>query len=195
MKELAKSSLKDFINELASDSPSPGGGSAAALTTALGVALFEMVARINLKKSKTPTATKRIAWLKKTRTRLLRLVTLDVQAFLKINRHYKLPKNNPRRQSSLEYGASVPLEICELSLAAARLGVEEKSRTSAWLTSDLLEAMKLVKAGYAAARLNVEINLKGLANNALRSRIASRLKSLESQIESLARTLDAGTAS
>ena len=48
--EFKKMTIEEFINELASNSPAPGGGTAAALGGAMGISLLEMVANLTIGK-------------------------------------------------------------------------------------------------------------------------------------------------
>ncbi|MGH7198167.1 MAG: cyclodeaminase/cyclohydrolase family protein [Candidatus Omnitrophota bacterium] len=195
----SKTSLIKFLDELGSSAPSPGGGAAAALTGAQGVALIEMVARLNdarfrKKEPKAdPSAAKqRIGDLKKAKLRFLELIQEDVAAFQAISAAYKKGKENPAYQKALVKGYSAPLEMAELAVQAMQRGLEEKDRTSQWLYSDLAEAGILLDATYAAARLNVEINLKDLADRNASNRAAARLIELASRSSNLKNQLRAG---
>jgi len=158
------------------------------LTGAQGAALMEMVSRLNDSRfrKKDPKgdhsgAKKRVTAFKKAKARYLKLISDDAAAFQRISAAYKKGKDNSLYQSSLVKGYSVPLEMAELAIGTMRLGLEERSRTSKWLYSDLVEAGILLDAAYGAARLNVEINLKELSDRMTADRVTAKLDELESE--------------
>ncbi|MBI3251778.1 MAG: cyclodeaminase/cyclohydrolase family protein [Candidatus Omnitrophica bacterium] len=175
--------LENFLKELASSKPSPGGGSAAALTAATGTALLEMAARINLKRRAAPGAFSRIGALSRLRKKAVRLISRDAAAFKKVAGRLKGNKNDPRYQRALLAAAKTPLEICELTLQAAETGVHEIPRTSAWLLSDLMEGGVLLEAAFAGGRMNVEINLRSLADVGIRKAIQKKIDQLEKRMK------------
>ncbi len=200
--DLSKKSLETFLAELGSAAPSPGGGTAAALTAAQGAALLEMVARLNDARSrkKNPkdshsAARTRISEFAKTRSRFLKLMTDDAKAFEAISAAYSKGKEHSAYQKTLLKGYSVPLEIAERAVAALQKGQEERERTSKWLYSDLVEAGILLDAAFGAARLNVEINLKDMRDRALAGRVSAKLDALEAESGRLKNALKAGAPS
>lgn len=169
------STIARFLEELGSNSSYPGGGSGAALTAATGSALVEMVSRINTKKD-APT-------IKKIRLKLQNLMTDDAKAFQKISKFFKIKIKGPAYQKALRHGASVPLEICELSNEALALGCLEIGRTSRWLASDLAESGILLAAAFHSARLNVEINLQAIHDQDFVNKTRARLNRIAAEIE------------
>lgn len=151
--------LTQFLSDLGSKKGAPGGGAAAAVTGALGAALVEMTGRLNDARVQSSSgAAKKSEAL---RIQLHSLIARDARAFLHIQKIYKIRKSKPAQwQAALRNGAAVPLKICQICADAAVLAKKEKSRTSAWLESDRLEALILLGAAFRAAELNVEINLK-----------------------------------
>jgi formiminotetrahydrofolate cyclodeaminase len=195
----SKKPLEKFLTELGSSAPSPGGGTAAALTAAQGAALLEMVARLNDARFRkkdpkgdhsAPRA--RVSAFSKARSRFLKLMTDDAKAFDAISAAYSKGNEHPAYQKSLLKGYSVPLEIAEQAVAALQRGQEERGRTSKWLYSDLTEAGILLDAAFSAARLNVEINLKDIRDRDLAGRVSARLDELEAESGRLKNALKAG---
>ena len=155
--------MKKFLEALGSQAVSPGGGSAAALTLALGIALAEMTARINQKRlGPTPASKARIAYFARARKGALRLMRLDERAFLSVSKQFKKDREGGAYQKCLKEAARVPFEMCGVAANVLAKAAEEKPRTGKWLASDLAEAGILLEAAFAAARLNVEINLKSI---------------------------------
>ena len=164
MPKLSSLSIDKFLEKLASSEPVPGGGSAAALVLAEACALGEMVARLNEKRArkqgiKNPPSQKNIAPLSKARRQLLALLEEDAKIFSKLSTFKKEDRLKLSYEKTLKKAASIPHRMCSIANEAIKITSSEKPRTSAWLTSDLLESAVLFESGFKAARLNVEINL------------------------------------
>src|SRR3954453_16249917 len=84
--------LRAFSDELSSDAPVPGGGSAAAYAGALGAALAAMVARIAMKKSDDAALREYVGEMENLRADFLRLVDDDSAAYGRVAEAMKLPK-------------------------------------------------------------------------------------------------------
>lgn len=97
-----KYNMKTYLNELASNEPTPGGGSASALAGALGAALIEKVCNFTIGKEKfRPVEADMRKILKDAaiaRKRLLQLVELDRKGFIPVAKAYKLPKNTEEQK-------------------------------------------------------------------------------------------------
>ena len=184
----SKYPLSQFLSVLGSDSPAPGGGSAAALVASLGIALVEMVARINAKRN-AKNSKNRIDTLRRLRMRAENLITQDAKAFMALSRVFKEARKGGKFQQALKVGARVPLEICEFSSQALQIALLEKNRTSRWLASDLVEAALLLEAAFGSGRLNVEINLGQITDKNFVFKIKKRLDFLEHKVKKNARKL------
>ncbi len=161
----------DFLSELASDSPTPGGGSVAALCGALGAALASMVCNLTVGKKKYTDVeedVKRVLGRTEAlRLELTELIEEDAAAFGKVMAAMKLPKETDEdkisrtaaMQASLVDAAIVPLAVMEKCVSVITLALEaaEKGNTNA--VSDAGVAALVARAGAHAARLNVLINL------------------------------------
>ncbi len=157
-------SIEAFLKYLGSDSATPGGGSAAALTAAVGTALVEMVTRINQKRRPSKEASRRINFIRKTRLKFARLMTRDANAFNQLKKRLLQKESRSDLNRALKRSAEVPYAICEASVTTLESALKEAPRTSRWLASDLAEAAILLEAACLSGRLNVEINLKGMKN-------------------------------
>jgi formiminotetrahydrofolate cyclodeaminase len=172
LKELASKSLEDFTDVLASKSPVPGGGGAAALVGALGVALCSMVGNYTTGK-KTYAAVeddvqRMLAEAKSVRLRLLELVREDAEAFFPLSKAYAIPRDNPRRAKTLEEATKgachAPLEMMRQICSAIELLEEMGQKGSRMLLSDVGCGALLCRAALEAASLNVLVNTKSLAD-------------------------------
>jgi glutamate formiminotransferase/formiminotetrahydrofolate cyclodeaminase len=167
--------LARFLADLGSSKGTPGGGAAAALTGAAAASLVEMVSRLNDKRLKNNSGT--TAQAAALRARLEHLIKKDGDAFERIQKLFgKRREQKTAWQAALKYGAGVPLEIAGASFTAARLASKEKTRTSRWLESDRREALILARAAFESANLNVEINLKELADATFNKRTRKRIQ-------------------
>ena len=170
---LVDRTLRAFSEDLASDRPVPGGGSASAYAGALGAALAAMVARIASKKA--PGAhDDYIAEVDNLRADLLRLVEDDSAAYSRVADAMKLPKTTEaekkerqvRMQAALLAAARVPLEIartCRRLLDSCERGAALAPAAAA---SDIGVGALMAEAAVKGAALNVMINLASLKDAA-----------------------------
>ena len=153
--------LREYLNQLSACSPVPGGGSAAALTAALGVSLISMAANYSIgRKSNTLTVEKRLAKIltdsELIRLRLLELTSLDSEAYLSVCAARSLDKKAQRQAARAARG--VPQEICKLCYKAIQLTPYLAQKGSPYLLSDIEVAIELLFAAFNAARTMVRAN-------------------------------------
>lgn len=160
--------IGDFLEQLASRTPTPGGGSASAMIGAVAAALCGMVARLNDKKSGDEGPLH--AMIAKADTLRAELVTLadeDVNAFNELMACWKLPDDAPDRVARLEtataHATEAPLAIMRTALNVMRLAVEGLEKSKKNCISDAGVAGLAAHACLEGARLNVMINLPGLS--------------------------------
>jgi formiminotetrahydrofolate cyclodeaminase len=163
--------LNDFLSELSSDSPTPGGGSVAALSGALAAALASMVANLTVGKKKYADVQGEIeAVLAKTeglRLELTQLMDEDAAAFDKVMVAMKLPKETDEEkaarteamQAALVDAAMVPLAVMEKCVEVIGLAQVAAEKGNKNAVSDAGVAALMGRAGAHAAKLNVMINL------------------------------------
>ena len=161
-----------FLAELASSAPTPGGGGAAALCGALGIALGNMVGSLTLGKKKYADVQEDIAALN-SRAEALRadfvaLIDADAAAFAPLSRAYGIPKDDPARaeimEAALKRAAEPPLEIMRKCAEALDVIADYAAKGSALAISDAGCAAALAIAAMKAAALNVRINTKSMAD-------------------------------
>lgn len=101
--EVVNSSIKQFLDILASEQPAPGGGAVSALVGAVGTALLSMVANLTLGKQKFKENEHLVQELleeaSKLQKDLTRLITEDTEAFNKVAEVFKMPKNTEQEKS------------------------------------------------------------------------------------------------
>jgi formiminotetrahydrofolate cyclodeaminase len=171
---LREKTLSEFAGELASGSPAPGGGSAAAQAGANAAALVAMVARLSVGKDGVAAGHEELAAAIEAadglRARLLELVDEDTAAYEAVVATFRLPKDTDdekaRRRQAIQgatvHAAQVPLETMRgcrrvIDLAAALVG-----RSNPAAASDMGVAVHLARAGLEGGGLNVAINVGSL---------------------------------
>ena len=178
--------IDKFLAELASSAPTPGGGGAAALCGALGIALGNMVGNLTLGKKKYADVQEDIEELnakaEALRAGFVALVDADAEAFAPLSRAYSIPKDDPARDEIMEpallKAAEAPLEIMRKCAEALELISGYAAKGSALAISDAGCAAALCGAAMEAAALNVKINTKSMKNRALADNINAEMNEL-----------------
>ena len=193
-KSLVRLTLREFANELSTDSPAPGGGSVAALCGALSAALAAMVANLTVGKKGYETAQKT---LKRTALRAqelkdeyLRLVDLDTEAFIKVMDALRLPKSpdgqSGEREAALEQATKeatlVPFRTLEGTLELLKLAKKAVDRGNRNSLSDAAVAALVARTAAEGAYYNVRINLPGLRDGEFKARTARAAASLRRRV-------------
>jgi glutamate formiminotransferase/formiminotetrahydrofolate cyclodeaminase len=175
---LASMAVGRFLEEVASDSPAPGGGSVAALAGALGASLAAMVANLTIGKTGFETAADELntgaEHAQQLMARLAWLVDEDTRAFAQVMEARRLPKATAEQEQSRaaaiagasKYAADVPLQAmraCREVLTLSLLVAEKGNPNSA---SDARVSALMAHAGLESAALNVLINLPGIDDRA-----------------------------
>jgi formiminotetrahydrofolate cyclodeaminase len=180
----------EFVDALASKTPVPGGGGAAALVGALGVALGNMVGSLTVGKPRFAAAEADIIALKARaetlQTELLELINRDAEAFEPLSHAYGLPTGTEKERA---YKAKV-MEECLREAAAVPLGIMEKCGTAIELherfatkgnplaLSDIGVGVKFAQAALQGASLNVFINTKAMTDRLYAKEINNRVHAL-----------------
>ena len=174
MAELITRTVRDFVDEVATGNPAPGGGSVAALAGSLGAALGCMVARLTLGKPGYESAAAEIQdalnKLEGLKRDMLNLVEEDATAYNKVTAAYAMMKDSgPSKverskaiQEAFKGATAVPLRLtrkCGNALDLLKV-LAAKGNPSA--ASDAGVGGLMLYAGMKGAALNVQINLGGL---------------------------------
>ncbi len=167
---LANMRLNAFVDETASESPAPGGGSIAAYCGSLGVALATMVANLSASKKGWEERWNEFSdWAdkgQKIKKQLLHLVDEDTVAFNKIMDAFKLPKATDqekadRKQAVAEatrYAIEVPLSVMKISLQSMELIQAMATNGNPNSVSDAGVGAMCARTAVLGAGLNVRIN-------------------------------------
>lgn len=183
-----------FLSELSSRAATPGGGSASALVGAIAAALAGMVGRLNDKKDGSPGPLhETIAAADALRGRLTALMDEDIAAFNELAATWKLPDDpghRARKEAAVIAATEKPLEImerCVEVMRLARAGLETSKKNC---LSDAGVAGLCAHAALESARLNVMINLPGIADEARRTELRRRADQIRAQARGLRGTID-----
>jgi methenyltetrahydrofolate cyclohydrolase len=180
MTELRDLTVAEFTEALASGAPTPGGGSASALSGALAAGLVAMVARNT---ASNPSFAERAGALRELeaeaethRGRLVGLVDEDAAAFDRVMAAFRLPKDTDElkaarsREIQAGYRGAVepPLEVCRHALGVLELAARVAELGNPNAVSDAGVAALLAASALEGAALNVEINLGSIKDDAYR---------------------------
>ena len=182
--------IGEYVSELSSKAPVPGGGGVSALTGALAAGLSQMVCSLTEGKKRYIDVEDEIKEaaksLKTVRERLLDCMEEDARAFEPLSYAYGLPKNTEEelrvREETLEKclmeAALPPLHICQAVNELLPLILLTAEKGSKLAVSDAGCAAALAMAAFKAAALNVLINTRLMKNR-------EKAKELEESLDKL----------
>jgi len=190
---LIDKSVQDFLDELASRAPVPGGGSIAALSAGLASALTEMVANLTIGKKGFEEVEEEMKKISQEssdyRENFLKDIDKDAEAFNKVMDAFKLPKNTPEDinkrkqviQKEFKNAALVPLEVAKdaVKLMEFTSKVVEKGNKNA--ISDGAVAAMMARTAVLGALYNVKINLQSIKDKNFVNQISKQVHELESK--------------
>jgi glutamate formiminotransferase/formiminotetrahydrofolate cyclodeaminase len=181
----------DFLNGLASASPTPGGGAAAAYVGAMSAALVSMVARLTVGRPKYAEVDSQMNEILKQserlRQELTRAVSEDSAAFEAVMAAFKLPKETQeeqtRRAEAIEAAmlgaAQVPLAVAQKVVTVLALAERCVALGNLHAISDGASAASMARAALASAGFNVRANVAGLADKTKGENLMVQLSQLE----------------
>ena len=184
--EMKDLSCAQFLAQLASKAPTPGGGGTAALAGAAGVALGNMVGCLTTGKKKYAAVEADIQALNARasalRLELEALVQADADAFAPLAAAYGLPKDTPEQtahkaavlEAALDGASAVPLQIMEKCAEGIALAEQYAAKGSVLAVS----AAGCAAALWQAASLNVFINTKLMADRTHAAALDARADAL-----------------
>ncbi len=191
-------SLKSFIDNTASGTPTPGGGSVAALVGSLGASLLCMVGNFTAGKQKYKSVEKDVrkilAETDELKESLFVLVREDMEAYEKFSQASHMPKDTPMMvekrkqllQETLKEAAEVPWRISQASLRVIELAEKLLPKGNPNLITDIGVGVLLAEAALKSAVLNVKINLSFIKDEeykTTRNRALEDILSRASQIK------------
>ena len=170
-------SCKDFVEVLASKAAVPGGGGAAAMGGAIGMALSNMVGNLTVGKKKYADVEGEVKdLLAKGDTIIVELeglVDKDAEVFEPLSKAYGLPKNTPEEakykaetmENCCKVACSVPMEIMRKAYEGIKIHNRMGQIGTMIAISDVGCGVVFLKAALIAGRLNVIINLNAIKDS------------------------------
>lgn len=199
---LVNLTLNSFCDLLSTDAPAPGGGSVAALCTAMSGALTAMVSNLTVDKKGYESAKETVLVLaekaQNIKERALQAIDKDTDAFYLMMDAMRLPKKtdeeialrNAKIEETTQKAILAPFETLELSLPAVELAQQVAKVGNINALSDAGVAALTALTGAKAAYYNILINVKGVTTQAFADDILAKSESIMSRIETLAQAVE-----
>jgi methenyltetrahydrofolate cyclohydrolase len=179
--------MSQFLDDLASSAPAPGGGSVAALSGSLAAALISMVCNLTIGKEKykdVEADVKAILEHSETlRRELTDLMDADTQLYGKVVAAYRLPRNTDQEKATrlgaidvaLKEACGVPMQIARRCADLIEICVPGAAKGNVGAISDIGVAVLMAEAGLVSASLNVNINLGQIKDATFVEQAAAKL--------------------
>jgi formiminotetrahydrofolate cyclodeaminase len=182
--------VQEYLSELSSNAPVPGGGGTSALTGALAASLGNMVGSLTVGKKKYADVEEDIRRLMKKMTEirndLISLIDEDAAVFEPLSKAYGLPKETSEQaeekerimEKCLKDAASVPVRILDDASQAILLLEEFAEKGSKLAVSDAGCGASLCRSAMEGAALNVFINTKMMKDRAYAEKLNLHVKNV-----------------
>jgi len=199
---LVNLTIKAFIDQVAGDSPAPGGGSVAALAGGLSAALCLMVTRLTLGREKYRDVWEDMAHVSDAvdtlARRLLELVDEDTEAYNQVVAAFRLPKGSDElkaaRQEAIgaanKGAALVPLDTLRTLSGLVDLVGEALEKGNPNCITDAGVAVQLIRAAATGAAYNIRINVSGISDNEFSTKTITETNALLDHINIVVNRLD-----
>jgi len=202
---LVEQTVQNFIEEVDSKKPAPGGGSVSALASLLGLSLSRMVGHLTISKKsfdKLPPAIQsefitKMQNLEVNKLALLKLIDADTEAFNQMMIAYKMPKEteNDKRireeaiQKATIHGINVPYEVVSHSLSILRQLPFFLEYGNASAVSDIGVGVLMISSGLEGAILNMKINLPVISDETVKQTFLEKINNAMVQKDDMASKL------
>ena len=172
---MRKQSIEFFLDELSSNKLVPGGGSAASLVAAIGIALGSMVGHLALSKKRyqsiIPEIESVIVKSEKLKRELQYLIEKDAESCESLLKAFKMPKIEREHvmDAALEEACTIPLEIMKKTIEAIDLHEQLLELGITTAISDIGVGVSFCKAALEGASLSILINTKLMKNDGMKA--------------------------
>lgn len=168
--------IENFLGELSSKQPVPGGGGASGLSGALGAALGQMVANLTVGKKRYADAEEQmqeaLGKMGALQQEFLRLADKDAEVFAPLAECYGLPAGTEEEKAYKERimeerlldASLVPLEVMERALEMLEIMEDLADKGSRLAVSDVGVGVQFIRTALLGAVMNVYINTKAMKN-------------------------------
>lgn len=190
---LGKMQIGSFLDELASSSPAPGGGSVAALAGSLGASLIGMVCSLTVGKEKYKDSWEELEVVSRkvsrNRKRLLKLVDEDTNAFNDVMAAFRMPKETDEekavRSEAIQVGykkaIATPLDTASQCLDVLELSIPVSKKGNPNSISDVGVGAQMASTGLDGAIMNVRINLGSIKDQNYVEEMNVKLKEMDAR--------------
>jgi len=188
---LIELNLREFANELSSDSPAPGGGSTAALCGSLSASLSAMVSNLTVGKKGYEEVQDKAKSLAESgqgiKDNLLRAIDQDTQAFNQVMDAFRLNRKTKEQKAkriaaiedATKEASLIPFEVMEKCVDALKLAKEVALTGNKNSISDAGVAGLTAQAGAEGAYYNVMINLLDINDKKFKSDFSTKASGLK----------------
>ncbi len=204
MQPIAEQKVNTYLDALASNAPTPGGGGAAAVTASQGAALLGMVLRFTVGRKKymahDTTLQPLLTRSDTLRCRALELADRDAEAFAAVGACYSMPRKTAtdkeaRRQAmdrALLAAARVPLHVMQDIRILLQDAIQVGTLGNRNVLTDVMVAAHLFQAAAMSCEVNVRINMKLATPSPHQQALLTQLHELQTEIASqVVQVLDA----
>ncbi len=187
---ISEKTCVDFVDVLASKSAVPGGGGAAALTGAIGIALGSMVCNLTIGKKKYAEYEESVkSILEKARELekdLINMIDEDAECFLPLSKAYGLPNSTEEEkkikaetmESALKTACEVPIKIVKVCYEAIKLHEDLVDKGSRLAISDVGVGVQCLRAAILSGQLNVIININSIKDEEYVNKVRNEVNNL-----------------
>ena len=197
MSDLTKLSCQEFLEKLASNAPTPGGGGGAAMAGALAVALTSMVGNLTVGKERfaqyEADVQELLAKAEALRMKMFALVNADAEVFNSFMTCYRLPKatdeeklaRNQAIQNAAKETAEVPLKIAEACVEVMKLAERIAIIGNPGAITDAAVSSIMARAALRSAVYNVVVNLKLIKDEVYNQAMYAKIEAMQNEAEAL----------
>lgn len=199
-------SINEFLSRVDSATPTPGGGSVAALVISQGISLVRMVGHLTIGKKKFNELSEdikldyvsRISSLDEIKLEMIEIIERDTDSFNQIMEAYKLPKTTDEEKSyrlsminkATIHATEVPLETARLALKSLELSEPTFTYANKTATSDFGVGINLIYAGLVGAVMNVKTNMNDFYDKELRAKYYKEVERIEASALKIVESLN-----
>ena len=186
--------ISEFLNQLSSDSPTPGGGTVAALSGALAASLVSMVASLTIGRKKyegnDALYEETIGKMKQLSEQFQEMMDEDAKAFDVVMEALKMPKKTEEEkqlrkekiQEAFKKATNSPVMTAEAVVKCSEYAVQMVKHGNKNAVSDAYCAVELCQAAFNMAMENVDINLNSIQDETYTKKITVRCEELREQL-------------
>ncbi len=186
--------VNEFTEALASGSPAPGGGSAAALAGALAASLAAMVCNLTIGRDRfkdhDAEMKEILSKVECLREELVELVNKDTDAFMGVMSAFKLPKESEGQknkrtmaiQEAFKHAAELPLRACRSCRQILQVSAAIVEHGNPNAISDAGVCALLAGAGARGAALNVRTNTGSITDVSVKGILLAELDEIMSSV-------------